>query len=360
MIERPRLFVTRRQAATGLAAVSALSRAPDVRAADATRRVTIAGFDGWFQDAFDAKILPAFRKANPGIGVDYVPLSNSIQAFGLLRGQKQRPATDVVLMEAGVAAFASAEDLMVKLDAAALPAIDDLIPAAKVPNVAGPGLYLDSLAMAYEPSRLPQAPRTWRNLWDPAFGKRIALQTPPDPAALALTAVAGSLYGGEDFVRGLELGVVALRQLLPHIVAWDPVPDIYTAITVNDADIGPAWNARAQFQATQYPGRFAAAVPDDGSPFQTVTVNLVKGAPNRDAGLTLIGWLLGPEGQRLLTEAMFLAPVNGKADIPSPALARAGATPALVARRIELDWHVLIGVRDQIGAAWRKTGLARS
>jgi putative spermidine/putrescine transport system substrate-binding protein len=351
--------LTRRAATASLLAAPALATGI-ARAADPVRTVKIAGFDDWFREAFEGRVLPAFRKANPGIATDYTPLGNSIQAFGLLRGQSGRPSTDVVLMEAGVAAFATGENLLTKLGQDTVPAIKDLIPAAVLPNVAGPGLYLDSLALAYSPGAMPKAPRTWRNLWDPAYGQRIGLTTPPDPAALAMTAVAGALFGGEEFTRGLELGVVALQRLRPRVTAWDPVPEIYSAITFSDISIGPAWNARAQYQAAQYPGRFAAIVPEDGSPYQTVTVNLAKNAPNRDAALTLINWLLAPEGQRLLTEQLYLAPVNSKADIPAPALARAGAAPADVAKRMAVDWHVLVGVRDQIGVAWRKLGLARS
>ena len=113
------------------------------------------------------------------------------------------------------------------------------------------------------------------------YGRRIALQTPPDPAALALTAVAGGLFGGGSPSQTLEAGLTALTQLAPRVVLWDPVPDIYTAIAAGDADIGPGWNARAQSQAVLTPGRFAATIPDDGSPVLATTINLVKGSPQQ-------------------------------------------------------------------------------
>ncbi len=152
--------------------------------------------------------------------------------------------------------------------------------------------------------------------------------------------------------------MTALAQLGPRVVDWDPVPDIYIAISVGDAAIGPCWNAHGQNQALLTPGRFAANIPADASPVRATTIHLVKGAPEPDAARTLIAWLLSPEAQRLLTETMFFAPVNAKADIAAASLARAGASPAMVAKRMDLDWVAVDAIRDQVAAEWRKRNLA--
>ncbi len=327
------------------------------RPARAAREVTIIGAGGWFQTAFDTTVLGPFRKAHPDIAVFFYPLGNAFQVLGLLRGQRAAPSSDIALVETGVAARATTEGLFSPLDAATMPVIKDLISQAIMPGIAGPALMLDSLALGYNPARVKRAPQTWRNLWDPSYGPRIALQTPPNPVALALTAVAGGLFGGGTAAQSLDSGLTALAQLTPRVVLWDPVPDVYSAIAAGDADIGPGWNARAQNQAALTPGRFGAAVPGDGSPIVATTINLVKGAPQQAAARTLIAWLLGPEAQKLLTEALYFAPVNTKADISGASLARAGAAPEMVAHRKEMDWATVDAIRGQIAAAWRKRNL---
>ncbi len=299
-------------------------------------------------------MLAAFRRAHPDIAVFYYPVGNSLQALALLRGQRIYPSTDIVLLDAAAAVKATAEGLLEPFDPGSMPVIRDLIPRAIVAGMAGTGLMLDSLAIGFSPAQVAPGPRSWRDLWDTVYGRRIALQTPPDLVALAMTAVAGTLFGGGDMVRSLDVGVTALSQLAPRVVLWDPVPDIYTAIAAGDAGIGPGWNARAQNQAALTPGRFAVNIPDEGSPVRMTTINLVKRGPQPDAARTLIGWLLGGEGQRLLTEAMFFAPVNAHADIPAASLARAGGTPAMAGKRMPMDWVVLEGLRDQITTAWRR------
>jgi putative spermidine/putrescine transport system substrate-binding protein len=323
----------------------------------AAREVTIVGVGGWFQTAFDTLVLEPFRKSHPDIAVFFYPLGNAFQVLGLLRGQAAGPSSDIALVEAGVAARATTEGLFTPLDAAAMPVIKDLIPGAVMPGIAGPALMLDSLALGYNPARVPWSPQTWRNLWDPSYGARIALQTPPDPAALALTAVAGGLFGGGGASRSFDSGLTALAQLAPRVVLWDPRPDVSSAVAAGDADIGPGWNARAQNQAALTPGRFAATVPSDGSPVVATAINLVKGAPQAAAARILIAWLLGAEAQKLLTDALYFAPVNTRADISPASLARVGAAPEQVAHRKQIDWQTADAIRNQIAAAWRGRNL---
>jgi putative spermidine/putrescine transport system substrate-binding protein len=345
----------RRLGACALLALPAVITRP----AQAARSVTFAGYGDWFQTAFDRSILGPFRKAHRDIAVFYYPVGNSFQGLTMLRDQRARPAADIVLLETGMAAQAHTEGLLDPLDPAALPVMKDLIPQAIRPGLAGPALMLNSLAIGYNTDMIgsagkPPVPRSWPGLWDPGYGRRIALQTPPDPLGLAITAMAAALFGDGNPKTSLDIAMTALSQLAPRVALWDPLPDVYTAIAMGDAGIGPCWNARAQFQAGQTPGRLAATIPEEGSPYLTTTINLVKASPQSEAAKTLIAWLLAPEAQRLLAQTMAFAPVNTKADLPPAVLARAGATPAMAARRMEMDWVSIAAMRDQITAVWRQ------
>jgi putative spermidine/putrescine transport system substrate-binding protein len=340
-----------------------------VRPAMAATSVSIAGVGGWFQTAFEGVVLAAFRKAHPKISVFYTPVGNDFQNLALLRRQRANSPTDIVLLHTQVAARATSEGLLEPLSPKTMPVLNDLVPQALIPNVAGPALMLDSLTLGYNPTQINKMPQSWRDLWDTGYGSGIALQTPPDPAALAMTAVAGALFGDKNLLHSLELGLVALTQLAPRVVAWDPSPDIYTAIAQVDAQgddqgkaqakasIGPAWNARALNQARLTPGHFTSHFPAEGSPVMATTINLVNGAPQPAAARTLIAWLLGADAQRLLTEALAYAPVNAKAKIPTALLQRVGATPDMVAKRIPMDWVVVDQIRDQITREWRRRNL---
>jgi hypothetical protein len=105
-----------------------------------------------------------------------------------------------------------------------------------------------------------------------------------------------------------------------------------------------------------------------GNSFQGLTLlREQRGFPATDVMLLETGvaartqeeGLLGPEGQRLLVETMFYGPVNAKLDLPAASLARAGALPAMVGRRIEMDWIGITLMRAQITAAWRRYNLGK-
>jgi putative spermidine/putrescine transport system substrate-binding protein len=327
------------------------------RPSRAARDITFAGYGDWFQAAFDPIVLAPFRKAHPDIPVFYYPIGNSFQALSMLRSGRLYPSADVVLLDAGVAARATREKLVEPLTPETMPAMKDLRPDAVMPDTAGPVMIWDSLALGYNPGLVAAPPHAWRDLWDSAYG-RIAVQTPPDPAALALTQMASTLFGGQGDLQSLDIGITALTALVPRIVLWDPRPDIYAAVTYGDAAIGPCWNGRARNQAAKMPGRFAAVLPEEGSPVLATTVNLVKGTPQPDAARTLIAWLLGAEAQRLMAEAMFFAPANAGTGVPAAALALAGATPAMMSRRMAMDWAMMTAIRDQLAAEWRRRNLA--
>lgn len=347
----------RRFTASLLAAPAVLSRSAWAE----TQPVAVAGFAGRFQAGFDTHVLGAFRKSHPGIKVNFFSLGNSIQIWRLLHGQTPALKVDVALLETGIAIAATADGVLEKLDPATMPVLNDLISWAHIPKAAGVGLMLDTLGLLYNTNQLAVPPKTWRDFWDPGIARRIAMVTPPDSLALALTAMAGRLYGPNlDFMRGLEVGLVALSRLQPRIVMWDPYPDIYTALAYSDAAIGPVWNASARYQMAQTPGHLAAVLPDEGSLCRSITVNLAKNAPSSVNARLLIDWLLGPEAQKLLVEKMYYAPVNPKADIAPGALMKAGADPATVARRFDVDWYALDAVRDQMPAAWRRHNLMRT
>lgn len=313
------------------------------RARAAARGITFAGYGGWFQSTFDPLILGAFRKAHPEITVFYYPVGNSYQALTMLRSQRDLPSVSVALLATGVAARANAEGLLQPLDASTPPAPNEAV---------SPPLMLDTLALGYNPTMITRPPRSWRALWNPVYGRRVVLQTPPDPLGLAMTAVAAALFGAGDPKTSMDIAMTALEQLRPRVGLWDPIPDVYTAIAMGDAGLGPCWHARAQAQAAMTPDRFAAVIPDEGGPYLTTTVNLIKGTQQPEAARTLVAWLLGPQAQRLLVETMYYAPAN-PTDIPPASLSRVGATPAMMERRMDIDWVGITEARDRVTAAWR-------
>lgn len=349
----PRL--TRRQTAALL--LGGLATAALPRAARAARTITLIGFGDWFQPAFEQAVLAPFKKAHPDFGIFYYPVANSLQILGLLRGQRVAPSIDVALMDIAAARQATLEKLLDPVTPAAMPVLKELTQAALSPDIDSPVMAWDTLAIGYSRDLVKTPPTSWHGLWDGAY-TQIALPIPPDLAALAFTQAASTAFGGHGDLPSLNVGLNALMTLAPRVSLWNPRPDIATAVAFGDAAIGPVWNGMGQAQAVKMPARYGVVLPVDGSPALPINVGLAKNAPQPEAARALVSWILGREAQTAIAEIMALAPANASADPTRAALVKAGATPEEVANRMAIDWTVMMAIRDQLAAEWRRRHLA--
>src|SRR6185503_14317125 len=115
----------------------------------------------------------------------------------------------------------------------------------------------------------------------------IAIPSPPDPAGIAFSVIAGRLFSGGDEQRATGDGVSAISELAPRIASWDPRPDVYHAVGDGYAKYGVGWNMLGQVFSDRMSGRLGVAFPNEGTVSRVTTVSLVKGAPQPEAARAL-------------------------------------------------------------------------
>lgn len=333
---------------------------PFIRPAYAQERtITLAAYGGIFQENYQAVVVDAFMRANPGIKVTYFAMPNSAQTLGTIRAQKAAPQLDVAMFDITIGKAATDEGLLDPLTPAEFPVLADLAPSAFAPGVNAVGVTFDSLSLLYSPEAVQPAPTSWRVLWDPKYSGKIAIAAAPDIVGIGMTLVANRLYGGTDY-KEYARGVQALSDLSPHVLSWDPKPDAYTFITNGTAQLGVGWNARGQLYSRQSNGKLGAALPEEGSLFQINTLGLVKGAPQSEAAKAFIAYALSPVAQAAFAERMFYAPVNTKAQVSAEALAATAASPARMEKMLAVDWLEVAKLRNALNEQWRRRILTRS
>ena len=325
------------------------------RTASAASPITVAGYD-WAQPGFINAVIAPFRKANPGLDVFYYPAATSQQILGLLQTEQYAPSIDIALIDSAAAQEATARTLLQPITAADFPVLSELRPDAQIPRSVAPVMAWDTLAIGYSRDLVATPPKSWHGLWD-GSASQIALQTPPDQIALAFNQAASTVFGGKGDLGSLSIGLNAISTLAPRVSKWDPMPDIYTAVAFGDAAVGPGWNGPAQAKAATMPARYGVILPDDGSPTLPITVALVKNAPKAAAAKKLAAWILSRPAQEAITETLSLAPANTTATPSAAALMRAAATPEAIARRMPIDWRVMMAVREQLAGAWQRRNL---
>lgn len=348
-----------RRTFVALAATSTLA-APFVRPSWAATTVTLAGYGGVFRDNYQKSVIDPFQTANPDIAVEYYQMNNSAQNLGTLRGQQAAPQIDLSILDVTVAKIGTDEQIFAPVTASDVPAIADLYPQAVVKGVAGPGVTFDSVEIIYSPERIAKAPVSWAGLADPAYARQVAFAGVPGLEAIAMLFLMSGQKGGiTDYKAAVDAGFTAMQKIAPNVLSWDPRPDAAGFVLSGAAGIGVTWNARGQSYLDQSGGKLKIADATEGTALQLNTINLVKGAPNREAALKFMQYALGAEAQKTFTEAMFYAPVNAKADISPAALARTVAAPERMSRVLNVDWITVAGIREGIIQDWRRRILAQ-
>ena len=316
--------------------------------------ITLVSYAGVFQDNYTATVIEPFLRRFPNVRINYFPGGTSAQMLGTVRGQRNDPQTDVVIMDASISMAGNSEGLFERLTPAEVPSLEELYPEARaVGGEFGPAVTYDHLVIVYDTQRITPAPTSLRFLWNPALRGQIGISAPPNIQGLALTVMVAKMEGA-DYRQTIDPAIARLRELAPSVQTFDPNPEGYVLILNGVLSVATGWNARAQLFNTQTNGRIGVLLPSEGSVFQINTINVTRGTRNRAAALAFANYALSQEAQKAFTERMFYAPTNARAQIAPEALARTAAAPEYRSRMIPVDWAWMTTVRDQWNNRWRR------
>ena len=304
--------------------------------------------DGPFQDNYTETVVTPYNKQGGANQAQFHGSASSATMLGELRTQKTDPQLDVVIMDTTTAAIACAEGLIEKITPDMLPVLPDLDPQAIDTNGCGPAVTFDHFVIAYDAAAVQPAPTSLAVLADPKWKGRTALSAPPNIQALALTAILANANGG-DWHKP-DGAFKTLLTMAPNVQTFEPQPDAFTLILNGTLSFGTNWNARAQLFHDRSQGRIGVMLPQEGTVRQLNMINLVKGAPHREAGLAFMRYALSPAAQKAFTERMFYGPTNTKADIDPAAASRIGAASKV----IPVDWNDMVKLRDNWTQRWRR------
>lgn len=335
-------------AAVGLLPACALAQQP-------SGEITLMSYSGVFQDQYTKTVIEPFMAKYPDIKVNYFTTGNSAQMLGALRAQASDPQVDVAIFDAGVALVGNREGLLDRISVEEVPNLADLNPKAITDEGFGPAVTFDNLVLVYDSEKVEGTPDSLSALWDSQYKGRIGVSAMPNIQGIALTVMTAAMLG-EDWTQSIDKAVAKLAELAPSVQTFDPSPDGYTMVLNGALTWATGWNARAQFFREESNGRLGVMLPKEGSVLQINTINLVKGAKNRDAALAFINYALSPEAQKAFTEAMYYSPVNTKAEVSEDAMDKTAT--ARLDDMLPLDWGWVAQIRDQWNNRWRREIIA--
>lgn len=313
--------------------------------------INLMSYTSIWQDAYQEAVLDPFLDENPGVTINYLSKRTSAEMLSALQAEKDRPATDVVIMDSTVSASANTQGLFQKFDESDVPNLSNVKDEFLDADGYGPYVMLDAIALLYDTDLIDTAPDSWTELWNPTYKGELNITAPPALGGVALTAITSEMEG-EDYTQSIDKAVARLQELAPSVQTWAPNPDEYQNVISGQTIMGMGPSARAQYYTDQVDGKLGIVFPKEGTTYQINTINLVEGAPNSEAATALIDYALTPEAQAAFAERLFYAPAVD-VDLPADVADRVVPTDGSL-KIIELDNDFLQTARDEWTDVWKR------
>ncbi|OLE44597.1 MAG: hypothetical protein AUG14_04145, partial [Candidatus Rokubacteria bacterium 13_1_20CM_2_68_19] len=190
-------------------AIAALTPVP----ANAKDQLVVATFPGTWNEVHREILAPYFqKKTNADVTQTIMLATDQVAKLAATRGQ---PPFDVAILDEGPTLDAVKQGVLEKYPAAKSAHFNELGPPFR--NEWGPAISMQAIGLAYNPKKVKTAPRSWDDLWNPAYKGRVGLTALNSSLGMAFIVELARLKGGSE--SNLEPGFLALRTLLPNVGA---------------------------------------------------------------------------------------------------------------------------------------------
>ena len=321
-------------------AIAALTPVP----ASAKDQLVVATFPGTWNEVHREILAPYFqKKTNADVTQTIMLATDQVAKLAATRGQ---PPFDVAILDEGPTLDAVKQGVLEKYPAAKSAHFNELGPPFR--NEWGPAISMQAIGLAYNPKKVKTAPRSWDDLWNPAYKGRVGLTALNSSLGMAFIVELARLKGGSE--SNLEPGFLALRTLLPNVGAISANLGAHSAL-IQQEQVDVAVHNFNFIETLKGKGVEVDWVkPETGAPAWRTNLHIVKGAQRPDLAFEYIEGHITPEVQAAMAKPPhFVIPTNRKVVLSGAIVDKVARTPD-EARLPRLD-------EDQRGARRRHRAL---
>jgi putative spermidine/putrescine transport system substrate-binding protein len=331
-------MITRRKAlhaGAGLAAAATLGAPSILHAQAATLKITTWG--GKWGDIMKATVLPAFEK-------EFKCTVSADQAFPFMpklqASQKNDPLYDVFHTNSNEQWSALTEGLVMdKITVKEVPNIADVYPYAVSDKIVGVTIFTSAIGLGYRTDKGITVPKSWKDLADPKLaGQRGSYLIPVNSLGQCHLMMLGKIYG--KGLQDLDAAYKALEQLKPIKLVDFTGQMEKMLLVIHDSGV-----LRYEGDNRQ-PVEFCS--PTEGVMALEQVLNVTPGSKVKQLAFAYIDYMLRPDVQKLLAEAVWYSPANKKVKLAEKYDARLLTTPEKVATLIQPDWKWYNAQKDDI------------
>lgn len=342
----PLLTPTRRKVLTGIAAAGAATLLPRKSRA-AAGKVIVGTWGGDYQNLLQANIAAPLL-APEKIDVIYDTGNDSPRKTKLLAERPlPRGSVDIVALSAAGMYEMSKAGTLLPLDWSKIPNGQHILPAIKtaysVPHI------FSSRVILYNPSKIPVAPTSYNDLWDPKYTGHVGVIDIQYQTTLESAAMIG---GGT--LSDFEPGKAKLLELKKQGVKIMPTNEAMAqALKDEDIWICIMWKARGvMWQNAGVPVKIA--YPKEGAVLYVSELGMAKNAPDKEAAYAYLNASLDPRAQQGFITAMGYNPTIDDLKPDGEMAERIDFAPEEKAKMLNEDYDYLAKNDAQLKEWWDK------
>jgi putative spermidine/putrescine transport system substrate-binding protein len=330
--------LTRRQFLHSAVAVAAVGARPSM--AFAKDALVVATFPGTWNEVHRDILGPYFRKKTNADLIQTILLATD--EIAKLQASKGQPPFDVAIMDEGPLLDGVKLGLFDKYPVSKSRSFNDLLPAFR--SEWGPSISMQAIGIAYNPTKIKTVPRSWDDLWNPAYKGRVGLTALNSSLGMAFMAELARLKGGSE--SNLEPAFKALQTLLPNVGAISANLGAHAAL-IQQEQVDIAVHNFNFIQTLRGKGVNVDWVkPDTGAPAWRTSLHIVKGAQRPDLAFEYIEGHITPEIQAAMEKAPnFVIPTNRKVPLTGAIVEKIARTPDDLSKLVFHDWAKINEVR---------------
>jgi putative spermidine/putrescine transport system substrate-binding protein len=309
---RPSAGVGRRRFLLGTAAAAGAASWPLILTpglAKAANKIVFALWGGNYQEAMETAFLKPFTKET---GIEVVVAGAPDMAKVRAQIKSKTIEWDLIIPTQGWVTAGEKESLWEPLDFKQID-MSDTMKGAKRDHAIAYITVAGGIGFSDERNGAPgKHPETFLEFWDPAkFPGRRGLRSRPSEM-LEMALLGDGVPPDKVYPMDVDRAFKALDKIKPHVNQWiAATPKTIELILQNETDFTYTYNGRVwAFRAKQ-------GLPINFSYKQNLLfmdfITMLRGSPNRNEAMKLVAFIMRPEQQTLMGNAIAYSPTKLKA-----------------------------------------------
>jgi putative spermidine/putrescine transport system substrate-binding protein len=275
----------------------------------------------------------------------------TMQNLAKMRASAGDPQLDVVGMDAPGMYPASREGLLMRLDPAKVPNMNDLVPWAVPPTGDFVANNYGYQMLAYNTKAVKSAPETWTDLWKPEYKGRVIIPDISTSHGMFFIALVSKMESGDYF--NSDAAFKKLTALKPNILTyWTGHDQVIQLLTSGQAWLTP-WTAdRAIYQVSVNAPVDLCVPVREGALATPSFTGIAKGTKRPDLAQAYLNVLLDPDIQAKVAATLFQGPTNKKAALTNDIARKYLDLGGL--KLLPIDWNKLLDIQSSWVDRWNR------